>query len=73
MTAPAHGYSEPLVARQLHRINDIGHTAAARDERRPLVDEAVMNLPRDFVSGIGRTEELAGERSAKPGDRFGQG
>jgi hypothetical protein len=58
VTAAADGDFELLFARQFYRIDNIGDTAAASDQRRPLVDQAVVDLPRVVVAGIGRLQEL---------------
>ena len=57
VAAAADGDFELQVARQLDGVDDVGHAAAARDQRRPLVDQAVMDFPGLVVAGVGRLEE----------------
>nr|WP_254453717.1 hypothetical protein [Siccirubricoccus sp. G192] len=61
VAAAADGDLQPLVARQLHRIDDVGQAAAAGDECRALVDEAVMHLPGVLVARIARPQDLSHE------------
>ena len=61
-----------MVARDLHRIGDVGEAAATRDQRRPLVDQAVMDPPRLLVARIARLEDLPGESLGQLADRVGQ-
>jgi hypothetical protein len=45
VTASPDGDLEFSIARHLHGICDVGQTAAAGDNRRPFVDESIMDLP----------------------------
>jgi hypothetical protein len=73
VAAAADGGFEPVVARQLHGIDDVGHAAAARDQRRALVDEAVVHPAGVLVAGIGRPEELSREDLRQVRGGLGQG
>ena len=48
-------------ARQLDGVGDVRHALAARDQRRPFVDEAVVDAAHLVVAGIGRLKKLAGK------------
>ena len=70
VAASPDGDLELLIARQLHGISDVGQTAAAGDERRPLVDESVMDLPGFVITCLAREEEWSGERAGERGHGF---
>ena len=65
VSAAAHGDLEPSLACQRNRVDDVGRAATPCDQRRPLVDETVVNPSRFLVaSGSGlqqRTRELRGQ------------
>ena len=67
VTASPDGDFELSIARHLHGIGDVGQTAAAGDERRPLVDETVMDLPGFVITCVARAKELSGERAGERG------
>src|SRR5205807_8770665 len=56
VAAAAHGDLELLLARQFDRVDDVGDTAAPGDQRRPLVDQPVMDFSGILVARIGRLE-----------------
>jgi hypothetical protein len=56
---------------QVHGVYDVGETAAARDERRSLVDEAVVFEPRPIVRGIGGFQQLVPEGLGQLDDGIG--
>jgi hypothetical protein len=45
-----------VLAREVHRVDDVCGTAALRDDRRPAVDQAVPDQPRVLVTGVVRSE-----------------
>ena len=59
--AAADGDLEPLVARELDRVDDVGHAAALGDERGTLVDEAVVHAPHAVVGGVGGLDDPPGK------------
>ena len=61
VAAAAHRDLELQRPRQLDGVGDIRRAVAARDQRRPLVDESVVDAPRVVVAGIGRLKELTGK------------
>ena len=63
---------EVVLARQFYRVHNVGNATAARNQRRPLVDQTVMDLSRVIVAGIGRLQELPCEGLAKFADRVAQ-
>jgi hypothetical protein len=68
--APApDGHLEAERPGELHGVGHVGRAPAAGDEGRPLVDEAIVDAARLVIGGIGRHEELSGERGRKLGDR----
>ena len=52
MTATANRNAEVIVAPEIHRRHHVGDIDTARDQQRPLVDHAVVELPRVLVGGI---------------------
>ena len=45
---------EPLLAREVDRVHDVGRAAALHDQRRAPVDQAVPDRARLVVAGIAR-------------------
>ena len=72
VAAAAHGDLELLLARQFDRVDDVGDTAAPGDQRRPLVDQPVMDFSGILVARIGRLEEHPREGLAEFADRVAQ-
>ena len=72
VTAAPHRDFQVQRARQMHRLDDIGDAAAARDQRRPLVHQAVVDFPGFLVARIGRLQELPCKRLGMLGDSVGQ-
>ena len=50
--APASRDLEPVGTGEAHRVRDVGRVGAPGDQRRPLVDETVVDGPRLVVAGI---------------------
>ena len=50
---------------ELDGRHDVGHAAAARDQRRALVDHAVVDAPRRLVAIVVRLEKQAAETGRK--------
>jgi hypothetical protein len=73
VTAAADGDFELLLAGETDRIDDVGDAAAAGDQRRPLVDQAVVHLPRVLITGIARPKKSPVEGLAEFVDYVGQG
>ena len=67
VTAATNRDFEAELAGEIDGIHDVGDAAAAGDQRRALVDEAVMHLPCNLVPGICRLQELPAERDFKLG------
>ena len=59
--APTHRELEPLLARHVDGSRHIGCATTARNDRRPLVDQTVMDATGVFVTRVVRPEELAAE------------
>ena len=72
VAATAHGDIELMLTRHSDRVDDVADAAAARNDSRTLVDEAVVDLPGFFVGRIGRPQKLSRERSSELVDRFRQ-
>jgi hypothetical protein len=68
VTAAANCDLEAEILCELDGIHDIGHAPAARNQRRPPVDQAVMDLSGLVVTRIAWLEELPGERLAELAD-----
>jgi hypothetical protein len=64
----AHGNLETERAPEMNGVCNIGHAAALRDERRPLVNEAVVKPPGIVVRRIAGSEDAAGEAGGQVGD-----
>jgi hypothetical protein len=61
VAAATNGHLELKLAGHSDGVRDIGHAAASRDQRRPLVDQTVVHFPGIVVSGVTRLEELTQE------------
>ena len=72
MTASADGDFEFLLVRRFYGIRNVRDAAAARDHRRPLVDEAVVDPPGLLVGPIGRLQKLPRKRLGKLGGCAGK-
>jgi hypothetical protein len=70
VTAASDGDLKLQVTRRLDGIGDVGETMATRDECRPLVDQAVVDLPGILVVLIGRLQDSAVECLGKISDRL---
>ena len=64
----AHRQRQVALARERDRPGDVARTAAARDQRRPLVDRSVVDGPRLLVLGVLRPDQPAFE-AGRPGAR----
>jgi hypothetical protein len=62
MTSTAHGDLEAGGATEVDGGHHIGGRQAAGDERRMLVDHAVVESPCLVVSGVARSKKVAAER-----------
>jgi hypothetical protein len=69
----ANGNFKVARSRQPDRVYDIGSTEAARDQRRPPVDEPVVDASDIVVSSVGRLKQLSGECWREFGDRSCRG
>ncbi len=49
MAAAAHGNRKLVVAAEIHRRHHVGRVGTARDDERPLVDHAVIELARLLI------------------------
>jgi hypothetical protein len=65
VAAAADGDVEPLAPAEVHRRDHVGGVAAARDQRRPLVDHRVVEPARVVVAVVGRREHRPAERRAQ--------
>jgi hypothetical protein len=57
VAAAADGDLEPFVLGEIDRSHDVGRVQAARDHRRMLVDQAVVNPARFVVTGLAGLED----------------
>ena len=72
VVAPApHGDLEACLTGKRDRVDDVGRAAAAGDERRPLVDQAVMNPSRVLVAVVSGLEQRPGEHGRELFDPLG--
>ena len=62
MTSAAHGDLEAGGATEIDGGNHIGGSSGSGDERRVLVDHAVVEPPCLVVAGVARSKEIAAER-----------
>ena len=72
MPPAAHSDLQTLPSRQLDRVDDITLAAAAGDQCRPLIDQAIVDLPGVIVARVGRLQEVAGESLGQIRDRVGE-
>ena len=61
VAAAAHRHLQPALAAEQHGLRDVGRPPAARDDRRPLVDEAVVDPAGLVVARLAGAEQPAGE------------
>lgn len=67
----AHRHVEAQRVRKFDGVDDVSsRAAAARDQRRPLVHQPVVDLPRLLVAGIGPPQQRPCERVRNFGDRI---
>jgi hypothetical protein len=59
--AAAHGDFEIQRARERDGVGDVGGALASRDQRRPFVDEPVMDVASLVVAGVSRLKQLSAE------------
>lgn len=52
VAAAADGQQQALVSREIYRRNHVGDVRASRNQQRPLVDHAVVELSRFVIRGI---------------------
>jgi len=69
MSAALDGEREAAVAAEADRVADVGGIPAARDHRRPLVDQPIVHPARVVVAGIAGVEQLAAEAEGQIGNR----
>jgi hypothetical protein len=62
MAPAAHGDFERQPPRESDSVHDIGYSPALRDQRRPLVDEAVMDAPGLVIRDVSRPEKTPRKR-----------
>ncbi len=72
VAAAAHGDLQVQRARQLHGVGHVRRAAAARDQRRPLVHESVVDASRLVEAGVGGLKESPGEGRGELLERSGQ-
>ena len=65
--ASSHRHLEPARAREIERRRHVAGAEAARDHRRPAVDEGVEAAPGRVVAGVGRGQHGAGQRAPQLG------
>jgi hypothetical protein len=65
VSAPAHGESDALPARQRDRVGHLVRRATAHDQRGPAIDVAVPDAARLVVAGVVRYHDLAAELLAE--------
>ena len=58
VAAAANRHLEAKLAREIDGIDHVGHAAASGDQRRPLVDQSVVDLPRVLVAHVRGLQEL---------------
>src|SRR5207253_5683884 len=68
--ATAHRDLEAIRSSELERIDDVRCPAAPRDDRRPLVDEPVVDLPRLFIAVVSGDEQHPREHWAERTNSF---
>jgi hypothetical protein len=68
MTAATHRQFEPVSAREVYRVNDVGVAHAAGNQRGPAIDHTVVYPPYLIVTGLTGTQEHARETSGQLGD-----
>src|SRR5690606_23963272 len=61
VAAAADGDELAAVAAEAHRCDNVGYIRAPGNQRRPLVDHAVVELARLVITGVGRLDQLASE------------
>jgi hypothetical protein len=65
VVAPAaHGEQQPVLAREAHRRDDVGHVGTAGDQARTLGDHRVEDRARSVVRGIAGLDEGAAQLGA---------
>jgi hypothetical protein len=70
VTAAAHGDFEPARASEAHRICNVRHSQAPGDQRRPLIDKAVVNFSHIVIRRGTGLDKLAEECLGKFCHRF---
>src|SRR5262249_60330535 len=68
MTAATHCQFEPVSAREVYRVNDVGVAHAAGNQRGPTIDQTVVYPPYLIVPGVIGTQEHAREAHGQVGD-----
>ena len=63
VAAAAHTDVQTLRAREPDRVRDVRRVLAARDQRRPPVDQPVVDAPRVVVAFISRLQDIAGKHA----------
>ena len=59
ITAATNGRLETKLLRNADGVGDVGHAATSGDQRRPFVDQAIVNGSGFFVGRVARLEELS--------------
>ena len=70
VAAAANGDGKLVVAAEIHRRDHVGDVGAARDQQRPLVDHAVVELARLVVVGVIAPDQRAAQAACEFGDGF---
>ena len=65
VAAAAHGEGQAVLAGEVDGADHIGHIDAAGNQRRALVDHAVVDLARLLVVGVARLDQLAAHTCAE--------
>ena len=72
MTPTAHRDLQTALSRKLDRVDNVTLATAAGDQCRPLIDQAIVDLPGVIVARVGRLQEVAGESLGQIRDRVGE-
>ena len=68
--AAAHGKIEPVLAREVHRSDDVSDLLGLHDRQRPPVEHAVVNRARLVVALVARPHDAATNPGRKAVDRL---
>jgi hypothetical protein len=59
--AAADGQRQAILAREVYGVDHVGRAGRAHDNRRPLIDHAVVDLASFVIAGVLRAYQLAPE------------